>query len=133
MKPLREVLPEQKMTRAAGFGSMSTSWLRLTVLFLGGDSKSKGTPPLPLVGRDLCATRSRQSSAFLSHFRERGTVRTDGEKLERWLCFLSTSRSYSPGKARAWCELLTALHAFSAPGRRPRWSVAIYFCHVEPD
>jgi len=53
------------MKTAAGFGYMSTGWLCLTVLFLGGDSKSKGTPALPPVGNDPCATRSRQSSTWV--------------------------------------------------------------------
>lgn len=42
MKPQREAAPEQKIARVSGFGSMSICLLYLTVLFLGGDSKSKG-------------------------------------------------------------------------------------------
>lgn len=50
MKPLREVAPEQKIARVSGFGSMSICLVYFTVLFLGGDNKSKSQLIFPRVG-----------------------------------------------------------------------------------
>lgn len=66
MEPLREVAPEQKIARVSGFVSMSICLLYLTALFLGGDSKSKGQLLFPRGVKDPCATRTRQSNAWVS-------------------------------------------------------------------
>lgn len=137
MKPLREVLPEQKRTRASGFGSMSTSWL-LPVLFLNDDSRARGyslfpygeTTPVPQrAGRAVLGW----AVGFLFHFRVRGTVRMDRAKLEWWLCLLCTAQSCSPDKVSAWRKLPYWFACLQCPWAWSSWTRNIYFCYVKPD